>query len=608
MLSGLRVTTTAIFKEYLGSGYRYSRLQLNNRDTFYNKQRAALYIALAVVILLLLSLLRPKSYDDAFPESTCPSRPPKTAFIPANHSRFNWRTIPTRHPVDRLTRLPDSDPLVLPKIQFDFGPPSALALTVRNSRQTQVRNVFKRCWDAYRAKAWLKDELAPLTGAWKNTFGGWGATLVDSLDTLLIMGFRDEFEEAVSSAVDIDFSPEASSFEIINMFETTIRYLGGFLAAYDATDCQDKRLLAKAVEVGDMIYASFDTPTRMPITRWNPRKAARGEEQGAAENAIIAEFASCSMEFTRLSQVTGDMRWFDASQRLTNVMKEQQQRTRLPGLWPIGINATAPDLTVGNIFSLGSMADSAYEYMPKMFALLNGAEPASQYAELTANFMDAAMKHMFFRPVVPDNANIRVPGIVTVSQFDGSLSLDPQGQHLSCYVGGMLLLSGKLFNQSDQVELGRLVTEGCVWAYKHGTIGIMPEKFHMQPCADVNDCTWHEGDPQDGFTKIDEYEYKLRPEAIESVFYLYRLTGDERLQDVAWEMFEAITAHTTTPLANAAISDVTNPDAPQRDNMESFWLGETLKYFYLIFSDPNLISLDDYVFNTEAHPFRKPRR
>jgi mannosyl-oligosaccharide alpha-1,2-mannosidase len=135
----------------------------------------------------------------------------------------------------------------------------------------------------------------------------------------------------------------------------------------------------------------------------------------------------------------------------------------------------------------------------------------------------------------------------------------------------------------------------------------MPEKFHMQPCPDANDCTWHEGDPQDGFTKIYEYEYKLRPEAIESVFYLYRLTGDERLQDVAWEMFEAITAHTTTPLANAVISDVTNPDAPQRDRMESFWLGETLKYFYLIFSDPNLVSLDDFVFNTEAHPFRKPR-
>lgn len=86
-----------------------------------------------------------------------------------------------------------------------------------------------------------------------------------------------------------------------------------------------------------------------------------------------------------------------------------------------------------------------------------------------------------------------------------------------------------------------------------------------------------------------------RPEAIESVFIMYRITGDKSLQDAAWRMFQRIEKITRTEHAHAAIEDVRDPDTPQLDYMESFWLAETLKYFYLIFSEPSLISLDEYV-------------
>jgi mannosyl-oligosaccharide alpha-1,2-mannosidase len=109
-----------------------------------------------------------------------------------------------------------------------------------------------------------------------------------------------------------------------------------------------------------------------------------------------------------------------------------------------------------------------------------------------------------------------------------------------------------------------------------------------------------------GFTSMDDRRYILRPEAIESVFILYRITGDQELQEVAWKMWQSIDKHTKTDIANAAIMDMSDPNAPKSDSMESFWTAETLKYFYLIFSDPSLISLDDYVFNTEAHPFKRP--
>lgn len=97
-----------------------------------------------------------------------------------------------------------------------------------------------------------------------------------------------------------------------------------------------------------------------------------------------------------------------------------------------------------------------------------------------------------------------------------------------------------------------------------------------------------------------------RPEAIESVWYMYRITGDTAWQDKGWRMFESIIAATQTADGHSAIKDVLVPKPFFSNEMESFWLAETLKYFYLLYSSPDVISLDDWVLNTEAHPFRRP--
>ncbi|KKZ61725.1 hypothetical protein EMCG_03754 [[Emmonsia] crescens] len=539
---------------------------------------------------------------------------PSPTYKPPNHTRFKWRKIRTKHPVTSFIQLPTEIPSPLPPIQHVFEAPSAESATLQAQRQAEVKRVFQRGWKSYKQMAWLNDELSPMAGTPKNTFGGWGATLVDSLDTLWIMGLKDEFEEAVAAAASIDFSPEKASQETINIFETTIRYLGGFLSAYDLTECKDRRLLDKAVELGDMIYASFDTKNRMPVTRWSPLKAMKGKKQYPAQKGIIAEVASSSMEFTRLSQLTGDMRWFDAMQRITNVLDEQQNKTNLPGLWPVGCSPLSADFTYGSTFTLGAMADSAYEYLPKMYALLGGTEAASQYGRLYSHAMDTAMEHLFFRPMVPDNADILISG-ETHAQSPSSTSLNPEGQHLTCYLGGTLALGGRLLSNETHIEVGRKLTDGCIWTYRNTPTGLMPEVFQMQACKSSSSCKFDEeqwvsdhGPKHPGFTWVKDANYKLRPEAIESVFYLYRITGDSKLQDVAWEMFQAVEKHTRTDLANAALRDVMDPERGRVDSMESFWFGETLKYFYLIFSDPGLISLDEFVFNTEAHPFRIPKR
>ncbi|KAF2247960.1 glycoside hydrolase family 47 protein [Trematosphaeria pertusa] len=538
---------------------------------------------------------------------TCPANPPYPALLSPPSAGFNWRGIETHYPVEKLAQLPSGRRKKLPKVQYDFEQEETplYGELMRKRRQAAVKAAFMRCWRSYKERAWTKDELRPISGGSARTFGGWGATLVDSLDTLWIMDLKAEFREAVDAVTEIDFKPGDGE---VNMFEITIRYLGGLLAAYDLTDCKDSRLLEKAMELGDMIYASFDTPSRTPITRWNAKKASNGEKQTAAANAIIAELASFSMEFTRLSQLTGDMRYYDAVTRVTAILSSQQNATKLPGLWPVGINAQTPDLTYDTQFSLGAMADSAYEYLGKTYQLLHGVgSDAAQYKKMYNYAIDSVIKYLLFRPMIPDEqADILMPTVVRATS-PSSVSQDHTAQHLACFVGGMLALGGRLAQNTTHVAYGRRVTDACIWTYRNAPHSIMPEIFTMAACPTHSACAYNASHPSQqhpGFARVSDARYMLRPEAIESVFYLYRITGDASYQDIAWDMFQAIDSQSRTAYANAAIRDVMRDDGVKEDKMESFWLSETLKYFYLVFSEPGFMSLDEWVFNTEAHPFR----
>jgi len=270
--------------------------------------------------------------------------------------KFQWRTVPTNYPVTSLTPLPTDKPLNLPKIQYDFSTENQEHAKKRRERQAEVRRTFQRSWEAYRSHAWMQDELAPISGGTKNGFGGWGASLVDNLDNLWIMGFKEEFEHALSAAMNIDLT--YATIDSINVFETTIRHLGGFLAAYDLSG--DERCLHKATEFGEMLYKAFDTPNRMPITRWRLKDALKGEQE-ADKVILLAELGSFTMEFTRLSILTGDNKFYDAVDRITRLLAAQQEKTYLPGMWPVVVNAREPDLTADTWFTLGAMADSTYE-------------------------------------------------------------------------------------------------------------------------------------------------------------------------------------------------------------------------------------------------------
>jgi mannosyl-oligosaccharide alpha-1,2-mannosidase len=352
---------------------------------------------------------------------------------------------------------------------------------------------------------------------------------------------------------------------------------------------------------------------------------------------LVSELGSLSLEFTRLTQLTREPKYYDAIQRISDEFEKSQNSTQLPGLWPVSIDAQKPSFADDTMFTLGGMSDSLYEYFPKQFLILGGL--LSQPKTLYENFIEVAKKEMFFRIYNPDNLPVMISGDIRMKPGD-VIDLQPRGQHLTCFTGGMVGLASRIFERPDDLKIAEELAAGCVWAYDASVNGIAPEIFTVIPCPKNGDCKWSEQawhdaiqekysttGPTDaelktkiqeiisqrrltpGFTAFDDHRYILRPEAIESVFLMWRITGDRKWQDAAWRMFECIEKVSRTEIAAAAIYDITQTGEglQQMDSMESFWLAETLKYFFLCFEEFGVVSLDEYVLNTEAHPLRRPR-
>ncbi|TQV98974.1 hypothetical protein V2A60_007335 [Cordyceps javanica] len=583
-------------------------------------------------------------------------------------TRIHWRSFTQDYPVptQSMAPLPTGKPKPIPKIQHDFKSEPAEDKTKRETRLAKVKSAISKSWSSYRKNAWMHDELRPISGSFKDPFCGWAATLVDSLDTLWIAGLKDEFDDAVKNGVaKIDFT--FSEKQDIPVFETTIRYLGGLLSAFDVSGGHKGDypiLLDKAVELAEVLYGVFDTPNRMPVLyyRWQPESVSQKHE---ARNVGVAELATLSMEFTRLAQLTKENKYYDAIDRITNALVKFQAdgKAAIPGLFPENLDASGDALTPSSsysqFFSMGGSQDSAYEYFPKEYLLLGGLEP--KYQKLHEGTVSAVDDWLMYRPMVNEtewdiyfSAKVRTQG-----DPSHDISVEYEATHLTCFIGGMYGLGAKIFNRPQDLETAKRLTDGCVWAYHKTPSGLMPEASILLPCPSMDKCKfdqakWYEsldsskayrdqkisewelqygtaaksGDssvptrPESheeyvetyiastrmpaGFARVTYKSYILRPEAIESVWYMYRITGDPTWMDKGWDMFEATMAATDTDLANTAVSDVMFEKPPMDDAMESFWIAETLKYYYMLYAGPDVISLDEWVLNTEAHPFRRP--
>ncbi|KAL8775002.1 MAG: hypothetical protein Q9209_000481 [Squamulea sp. 1 TL-2023] len=256
-------------------------------------------------------------------------------------SKLHWSQLPEHFPIPTksLIPLPTGNAKAIPKIQYsNFLNETSDQKATREAKLDKIKKTFMFSWDGYRKNAWMRDELSPVSGSYRNPFCGWAATLVDSLDSLWMLGLKTEFEEAAKDVGKIDFT--TSIRNDLPLFEVTIRYLGGLIGAYDLSGSKYKVLLDKAVELAEVLMGAFDTPNRMPMTYylWKPTFASQPHR--AKARVVLAEIGSLSLEFTRLAQITKETKYYDAIARITDEFEKWQDNTKIPGLWPKQVDAS----------------------------------------------------------------------------------------------------------------------------------------------------------------------------------------------------------------------------------------------------------------------------
>ncbi|CAL9755843.1 unnamed protein product [Musa acuminata subsp. burmannicoides] len=443
---------------------------------------------------------------------------------------------------------------------------------VNSQRREKVKEAMLHAWNSYVKYAWGQDELQPQSMNGVNSFGGLGATLVDSLDTLYIMGLEDEFQKArewIATSLDFNKDYEAS------VFETTIRVVGGLLSAYDLSG--DKIFLEKARDIADRLLPAWDTPTGIPYNRINLAHGHAHNFGWTGGQSILADSGTEQLEFIALSQRTGDPRY---QQKAEKVITQLQKTYPSDGLLPIYINPHSGVAASSSSITFGAMGDSYYEYLLKVWIQGNKTGTVKHYREMWEISMEGLLS--LIRKTTQSSLSY-------ICEKTGD-SLSNKMDELACFVPGMLALGSSDYDPEKAEKFLSLAKElawTCYNFYQSTPTKLAGENYYFNGGEDMNVGTsWN----------------ILRPETVESLMYLWRFTGNKTYQDWGWNIFQAFEKNCRIDSGYVGLRDV---KTGEKDNMmQSFFLAETLKYLYLLFSPPSLISFDEWVFNTEAHPLR----
>uniref|UniRef100_A0A8C5VDC9 alpha-1,2-Mannosidase n=1 Tax=Microcebus murinus TaxID=30608 RepID=A0A8C5VDC9_MICMU len=468
---------------------------------------------------------------------------------------------------------PEQDPEISSRKAEVPTKPSVLPAVVQsqparlNDRQKGVVDVFLHAWNGYRKFAWGHDELRPVSRSFSEWFG-LGLTLIDALDTMWILGLRKEFEEArkwVSKKLHFEKNVD------VNLFESTIRVLGGLLSAYHLSG--DSLFLRKAEDFGNRLMPAFKTPSEIPYSDVNIGTGVAHPPRWTSDSTV-AEVTSIQLEFRELSRLTGVKKFREAAEKVTKHIHSLSGKK--DGLVPMFINTHSGLFTHLGVFTLGARADSYYEYLLKQW--IQGGKQETQLLEDYVEAIEGIKANLLQRS---EPSKLIFVGELTHGRFSNKMD------HLVCFLPGTLALGVHHGLPADHMRLAQELMETCYQMNHQMETGLSPEIVHFN--------LYSKPGHQDVEVKPADRHNLLRPETVESLFYLYRLTGDRKYQDWGWEILQSFNKFTRVPSGGySSINNVRNPQKPEpRDKMESFFLGETLKYLYLLFSDdPDLLSLD----------------
>ncbi|KAF9466050.1 glycoside hydrolase [Collybia nuda] len=476
-------------------------------------------------------------------------------------------------------------------------------------RASKVRDAFVHAYSGYQKHALPFDELLPLGGGATNNFNGWGVSVFDAMDTMWIMGLEDMFRQSVEVAAKSTFALQEGFYA--PFFETVIRYLGGLLSAYALS--KEPVLLARADDLGRMLLPAFNTTSGFPMYAVN---TITGQTRpGWSGHVLWAEALSNQIEYKYLAHLTGRTEYFEKTEHIMRKMyRSPIKNGQYPTMWDI--HSGTPS---NSHFSVGAFADSAHEYLLKQWLLTSQSEPKAR--ELYLNSVSAILNTLLY--ITPTRHLL----YVTDTQNGKPTHTF---EHLSCFLPGLLALGVHTLELSaGDRELHLWAAEGlaytCWVSYADQASGLGPDEMRMKAWKPLAEGRWmvhverwkEEGRPggippglAEGKMKIagerdynsQKSAYLLRPEAIESFYLMWRTTGDKKWRDRGWAVFEAIEKHARTPYGYAAVGHVDMVPPPLMDSMPSYFLAETLKYLFLLFTNDDLIPLKDWVFNTEAHP------
>ena len=419
----------------------------------------------------------------------------------------------------------------------------------------EVKAEFLHAWNGYKKYAWGHDDLKPLSKSYHDWYPQpLLMTAVDSLDTMIIMGMDDEVaatKQYILENLSFDKDIEVQNFEV------TIRLLGGLLTSYQLTN--DKRFLDLAEDLGNRLLPVFNSPTGMPYRYVNLKtgKVSRPVSNPAETGTLIIEFGT-------LSKLTGKPVFYEKAKRALVATYDRRSKIGLVGEW---INVETGSWTKSDSHISGAI-DSYYEYLLKCSLL----------------FGDRDCKRMWDESIVAINKYLadEVNGESGKELWYGHADMNTGARGATTY-GALDAFFPAVLALSGDLKRAERLQDSSYRMWNHE--GIEPEEFDYRA------------------RKVVSPGYPLRPEIVESTYYLYRYTKDRKYLLMGEQLWRDFVKHCRTEAGYAALKSVVTKE--KNDSMQSFLFAETFKYFYLLFSPPSTLDFEKVIFNTEAHPIRR---
>lgn len=504
-----------------------------------------------------------------------------------------------------------------------------------------IESLILESWFSYKNNAFGNDIFTPAEPSNSENMTRTGQPLgwmiIDSLDTLTIL-YKDTDsiilkESILNELIDItNWCKDNLDYEIdseVNLFETTIRMLGGLLSGYHVTrdieQIDSQVFLDKAIDLADRLSLIFVSDSEfdnekfvIPYSSINLATGFKRKNNWDAGSSSTAEFTTLQLEFKYLSFLTGNNTYWSQVESVYPVLYNANNllsRDTWDSLVPIFTNPNNGKFFGRNI-RFGSRGDTFYEYLLKQF-LLTGD---SFYYKLYRRAMDGMKRNLLRRHATPNKLTYiaeRPEGL----HSDLSAKMD----HLVCFMGGLLAMGATHGNpiniaknstwwdndHADDWLLAQELTYTCYQMYHQIPSGLAPEIVVFNDPAsmetyEIHNSWWLSKD-HDFYVKPLDAHNLQRPETVESLMYMYHLTNDTKYREWGQEIVNSFLKNSCINCDNpsertyVSLNNVIDLPTTKRDNMESFWLAETLKYLHLLFQDN--VDLTKIVFNTEAHPF-----